>query len=180
MRYTRETLKYTNTMLNVVHFNTNLCSVQGVEQVYKNGVKGKVIARIDLIPALEECFTKDFIDNARNSLLCVAQGVCKEEMLSQILNIYLAEDAKFRKSINTLFNECPPNLTFGQYVSIGLANRMIAYHDKIKQAFVGRSEFYICESDGYLYFSFPDIEGYEFSLYPYEVMSYAKNWSIPK
>ncbi len=178
MRYVRETLKYTSTMLNVVLFDTNLRSVQGINDIYKNGIKNKVIARIDLATALEDCFTKEVIDATRGSLIRVAQGNCNEEGLSQLLDIYLTADAKFRRSINILFNECPPNLPFGKYISFGLANRMIAYHDRIKQSFVGRSEFYICESDGYLYFSFPDIEGYEFNLYPYEVMSHAKNWRI--
>lgn len=167
-------------MLDVTHFNTNLCSVKGIEQVYKGSIKGKVIARIDLFPALEEFFSERVITAMRGSLLRVVQGTCNEELLSQLLTIYLDADTKFRQTINKLFNECPPNYSFGYYIGIGLANRILKYHDQIKQSFVGRSEFYICESDCYLYFSFPDIEGYEYKAYPYEVVSYAKNWNIPK
>lgn len=167
-------------MLDVTHFNTNLCFVKGIDEVYKGGVKGKVIARIDLLPALEEFFSKELIEATRSSLLRVVQGTCNEELLSKLLTIYLDADTKFRQTINKLFNECPPNSSFGYYIGVGLANRIIAYHNQIKQSFVGRSEFYICESNCYLYFSFPDIEGYEFNLYPYEVVSYAKNRNIPK
>ena len=178
MRYMRETLKYASTGLDVTYFDTNLRSYKGIEQLYGKGVKGKVIMKIDLIQCLTDCFEEETLKKTRAVILRVAQGTCTAEMLEKIINVYLAEDAQFRKSINTLFNECPPKMAFGHYLAYGLANRMLAYEDKIKQSIVGRSEFYICESDGYIYLSFPDVEGYEFNLYPYEVISHAKNWSI--
>lgn len=165
-------------MSNVTYFDTNICSVENIEQLYSGYIKNKVIARIDLCSALDDCLTPEIIKSARGSLIGVARGTCTEENLATILDIYLKVDEKFRKGINILFNECPATCPFGRYIPYGFANRMIKLRDEIKQSFVGQSEFYICESDGYVYFSFPDVEGYTFDRYPYEVISNAKNWHI--
>lgn len=178
MVYTMETLKYTNTMLNVTYFDTGICSIKGVEEVYKGFIKNKVIARIDLASALGDCMSDDVIKTARPSIINIAKGTVAREVLPTIIEAYLAADEKFRKGINILFNECPPNQPFGEYFSIGFARRMLQLRDLIKESFVGRSEFYICESDGYVYFSFPDVQDYVFDAYPYEVISNAKNWSV--
>jgi hypothetical protein len=178
MIYSRETLKYISTAFNATCFDTGLKKINGIENAYKKGPRGKVIAKIDLVDTLTLWFNEETIKMTRPSLLCIAQGVCDSETMSKLLNIYMKADAKFRRSINILFNECPYDMTFGKYLSQTIAKRMLSYQDEIKARFVGRSEYYICESDGYLYFSFPDNEGYNFNMYPYEVISDAKNWNI--
>lgn len=178
MVHTMETLKYTNTMLDTICFNTGICSIKGVEEVYKGFIKNKVIARIDLTSALSDCMSEEVIKIARPSIINIAKGTVAREVLPTIIEAYLAADEKFRKGINVLFNECPPNQPFGEYFSYGFANRLLRFRDSIKESFVGRSEFYICESDGYVYFSFPDVQDYVFDAYPYEVISNAKNWSV--
>lgn len=178
MIYSRETLKYISTALTATYFDTGLKKIDGIEDVYRKGPRGKVIAKIDLISALSSWFNEETVKLTRHSLLCIAQGVCDSDTMSNLLNIYMKADAKFRKSINILFNECPFDMSFGKYLSYAMAEKVLKYQDEIKAKFVGRSEYYICESNGYLYFSFPDSESYNFNIYPYEVISDAKNWNI--
>lgn len=178
MIYSRETLKYISTAFNVTCFDTGLRKVNGIEEAYSKGPRGKVIAKIDLVNTLSEWFSEDTISMTRNSLLCIAQGTCNSETMSKLISIYIKADAKFRRSINILFSDCPHNYTFGGYISSEFAKAMLDFQNEIKTRFVGRSEYYISESDGYLYFSFPDIENYNFNMYPYEVISDAKNWSF--
>lgn len=173
-----ETLKYTNTMLTAKYFETGLCSIQGIEDVYKGVIKNKVIAKIDLASALSDCMSADVIKTARPSIIMIAKGLVPRDSLASIIEAYLQADEKFRYGVNILFNECPPDKTFGEYIPIGFARRLLAFRDLIKQSFVGRSEFYICESDGYVYFSFPDVQDYVFNAFPYEVISSAKNWRV--
>lgn len=174
MIYTMEKLKYTSTTINVIHFESGLSVYPGINEIYATKIKNKVIARVDLISALSDCFSIDLLTKYRDGIIKLAQGQLNRDMIPDILTAFLEEDITFRYGINKLFNECPPDMTFGDYITVGLANRLIAMRDSIRETFTGRPEFLICESDGYAYISYPDTEGFIFDEYPCEVISYAK------
>lgn len=176
MIYTTEKLKYLNIMIDVIHFESGLSTYPNIDQLYKTKIKNKVICKIDLTTCLSDIFSNETMATYRDLIISMAQGTADRNIIPDILTALLETDKTFRSGINILFNECPPSMTFGDYISIGLARRIVNEKNYICESFVGKPEFVICESNGYLYISCPDESNYELQGFKYEVISYAKNW----
>ena len=169
-----EKLKYTNTMTDVQIFKTGLRSVHSIDQIYSGNINRKVIIKIDLIQSLTELFSQNTITKFRQIVLKIGQATIDEEQFSDIVLALIDEDITFRNNINQLFNECPYDMTFGNYISIAVANRIISELQKLYDKSIGADEFIICESDGYAYISVPDEEDYKIHYPQYEVISKCK------
>lgn len=170
MNSTMERLKYINTMTDVLHFDTGLSKYSNIETLYSGNLPKKVICRLDLTTSLNEYFSDEFIKKYRNGIVNMAQGILNQAMMPDILKAFLQEDSKFRVTINKLFNDCPVDWVFGNYIPFGLAKCMLAYYEALHDSWVGHAEFLICESDGYAYFSIP--KDYSITDSRYEVVSH--------
>ncbi len=174
-------LKYANIMTTVHVYDTMLETWENIYDDFQADVRDRVICRHDLIPHLNRFFSEEFISKNRQALLILAQGSIRDpETLSSFITTMLKEDKKFREGINVLWGDCPYDMSFGEYISIGLANELLSYVKKTRERWTGHKEFVICESDGYMYFSVPDDSSYEmrtFDRNDYEVIHYGKNWN---
>lgn len=174
-------LKYANITTTVHVYDTNLETWDNIYDEFKVNVRSRVICRHDLIPHLNRFFSEEFISKNRQALLILAQGSIKDpETLSNLINTMLEEDTKFREGINILFGDCPYDMSFGEYIGIGLAGELLTFVQRTRERWTGCKEFVICESDGYLYFSVPDEQDYTMKTFDrndYEVIHYGKNWN---
>ena len=173
-----EKLKYTNKMTDVQTFKTGLHSVNSIDQIYAGNINRKAIIKVDLIPSLSELFSNETINNYRKIILGMAQATLSEDDFSAVVFALMKEDVTFRGSINKLFNECPYDMTFGDYISLGIAKRILNELQKLYNESVGAEEFIICESDGYAYISVPDEEDYKIRYLHSEVISKCKRLAI--
>lgn len=172
--------KYSTTTTTVQTFDTGLQSWENIEQIYSIPVRNRIICRFDMVNLLEKYFTKEHLENYRDVIYYIATGQMRDaDILSQLLQAFLDEDTVFRKNISTIFNNCPLDSTFGEYIAIEFATVMLTYQQELTQSLVGRGEFVICNSDGYLYLSFPDVSGYTLN-FPYseyfKELYNGKNW----
>ena len=172
--------KYSNTMIAVQTFDTGLESWENLENIYSVPVRNRIICRFDMVNLLREYFEERHIEKYREVLYFIATGNFKDaEMLSDLIQAFLKEDAVFRKSISKIFNNCPLDKSFGEYIAIEFATVMLTYQRELTDLLVGRGEFVICNSDGYLYLSFPDVSGHKLD-FPYseqfKELYNGKNW----
>lgn len=174
-------LKYANITTTVHVYDTNLETWDNIYEDFQADVRGRVVCRHDLIPHLNRFFSEEFISKNRQALLILAQGSIKDaDTLSSFISTILEEDEKFREGINILFGDCPYDMSFGEYIGIGLAKELIDFVQNTRVRWAGHKEFVICESDGYMYFSVPDDSSYSmctFDRSDYEVIHYGKNWN---
>ena len=169
-------LKYTNIMTNHTIYDSGLEEWEDIVDIYSDSFKKHVILRVDGMTALSDIFSMKTITELRDVIVTIAKDLFADNDLSEVLLHLIDIDVVFRNGINQIYNECPPDKPFGEYIPIALANRIIGYKESLRQQFTGTSNFIICESDGYIYFSIPDELGYKINIPNIEVISNAKNW----
>lgn len=175
-------LKYINTMIPVQTFRTGLESWEGIESLFSNPVRNRVICRFDLVNLLDEFFSQETLQKYRDVLYYISTGNIDDgDMLESFLNVFLQEDMFFHEGITKIYHACPYDKTFGEYFAIALAEVMLKYQQELTANLVGSSEFIICNSDGYLYISVPDIAEYTPQFLhadKFKEMYNGKNWRV--
>lgn len=169
-----EQLKYTNMVTSVQIFKTGLQTIDSINEIYSGSINRKVIIRIDLMPELECYMSSDTISGNREYLLNLAKGLYPISAVRNIVTTILDGDQKFRSGINVLFDKCPYEMSFGEFISQGLADVLLEKVQVYNESTRGTEVFVIGESDGYLYLSVPDEEGYKVPYSKYEVISKCK------
>lgn len=173
-------VKYANKDTTVVVYDNGLESWYGIDSLFDGlSVRNKVVCRVDLCETLSDFFTKETIQNNRNAILYMAEGLCTDpEILSSALQELVKSDTVFETKITNIFYNMGNNESLGKSFLRQLSARFLEADSEYRSFFRGKTEFVICVSDGYLYFAIGDYD-YEVEL-PYdfnvEVLSYARNW----
>lgn len=174
--------KYTNIMTHVQVFDTGLEKWDNIEEIFKVPVRNKVICRFDMVNLLSDYFTEESLVKYRDALYFIATGNIKDaDLLSKFLKMFLDTDQKFHRGIEKIYHNCPLDKSFGEYIAIDFAMVMLKYQQELSEYLVGKSEFVILNSDGYLYISVPDVTGHKMT-FPhadkFKEMYNGKNWRI--
>lgn len=155
-------LKYISTIIPVQIFDTGLESWSNIETLFSQPVRNRVICRFDMVNLLNDYFSKTSLEKYRDEIYFIATGELRDpDTMASIIEAFLEEDKQFHNGIQKIFHNCPFDKTLGEYIAIELAMVMLTYQKELTEQLTGRGEFVICNSDGYLYLSVPDVEGYD-------------------
>lgn len=173
-------VKYTKEESLVTTYDSGLESWNDIYNILKGiSVRNKVICRIDLLEMLEDTFNAETRIKYRNAIMYLANGLCKDaNTLSEVLKDLVNIDDVFSSKITMLYHILEEHESLGNKFLNMLSGRLYSFEEYFRQLFRGGSEFVICISDGYLYFSIADAD-YEVGLpkdFKVEVLSYARYW----
>lgn len=178
----RSSVKYTKFTTIVNHHDTELMTWENLDNCYLNqSVRDKVVCKFDATYVLQHYFSKETVTKYREALMKIANAeevALDAKTFSDAITTWLEEDEVFRNNIRTIYYSCPDNSSFGWHIINTFADAIKSVEAKYRSFFRGRPEVVICISNGYLYFSIPDID-YKPVLpdkVECEVLSYAKNW----
>lgn len=177
----QQQVKYTKTVVDVVSYDTGLHDWQGIDNVYRGQtLRGKVVCRFDASVFLRSYFSDEIITKYRPVLLMMAKAqVMNPVTFSDAIKDLIKMDPLFAEKINDIFHSCPEDRSFGWHIMQTLADIFINTESKYRTFFRNRPEVVICMSDGYLYYSFDDVN--KSPLLPdrveCEVLSNVKNWN---
>ena len=173
-------LKYINNIFNVECYDTGMKVYKGIDEAYLNSKINKVIIKLDLMYYFNDWFEQSHIDEYKDAILIIAKGLLREpKTFSEAIGFFVDNDKVFKKKIQELWGSCYWDSTFGDYIIDMFAKVITDKEEYYKEYFRGRSEFVICVSDSYMYFSIPDEKEYILRLpndIKYEVITNVKDW----
>lgn len=176
-----QTVKYTKSVIPVIHYDTGITDWDGIDDAYRyQSLRGKVVCRFDAAVFLSDYFTLETIKKYRPALMMLAKALVTDpQEFSDVIKDLLKMDEVFAVKIHDIFHSCPEDVSFGSHIIQTLADVFVNVESKYRTFFRNRPEVVICVSDGYLYYSFDDTSTEP--LLPdkvdCEVLSNVKNWN---
>lgn len=173
-------IKYTKLETTVTTYENGLESWVGIANAFNDlSIRGKAVCRIDLLESFDDMFKEETRTEYRNAIMVLANGKCKDvNTISTVLKQLVELDPIFESKIINMYYGLRPDQSLGGVFLNELSSRIGYFDGFFRNFFRGKSEFVICVSDGYLYFSIEDIN-YELALprlFKVEVLSNARNW----
>lgn len=173
-------VKYTKCTTTVTTYDTGLTDWDGIDSFYRGqSLRDKVVCRLDTALLLTRYFEEETVRTYRPVLMLIVKGLVTDpDRFSKCIKEFMELDSRFRSAVQTIYNSCPEEQSFGNYIIEVLADIFKNAESTYRSFFRGKPEVVICVSDGYLYFSVED--SLRVPTLPdnidYEVLSYAKNW----
>lgn len=180
MTYENVTLKYSSVMTTVITSSTGLTVYDNIEDIYHDtNIRNRVICRVDCVKLLTHFFTKETIEEHRDTIFNLACKVTEDaEVVSSVVTYLFENDNNFKEFLRELKVSDARDMSFGDKIITTLADSLKQISETIYSYFLSSNPFVLAFSNGYVYLSFKDEEGAirvpnHIEL---EVVSYAKNW----
>ena len=175
-------VKYISYSLKGIEYSTGLYDVVDLDDIYAcTRLRGRVVAKIDVLSLLTNVFTYEIVKEVREFLMLVLKGEVREpnSLSNFILELYKADDV-FRKYLRDTINKLDCDEVIIDGIIREIVGEMSRQYEEFDKYCTGINQYVICMSDGYMYYSFADSEFGP--VLPFsediksEVVSNVKNW----